>query len=100
MSTYDGSAGAAAAHQAAMANALKASGAIVKMEPSEFKKIVDKFDHSTGGIVVVAKSWLFGTKYNYLTNYKGLFFYTSSPEQLILPGKAEIISAEKIWVPG
>lgn len=100
MNTYDGGAGAAAAHYAAIANALKASGAIVKMEPADFKKIVDRFDPTTGGIVVFAKSWMFGTKYNYLTNYRGLFFFTSSPEQLNLPGKAEIITAEKIWVPG
>jgi len=52
--TYDGGAGAsAAAHQAAMANALKASGAIVKMEPTEFRKIVDKNEQP---IVVTAKS--------------------------------------------
>ena len=95
-----GAGGAAAAHQHAIANASKASGAIVKMEPAEFKKIVDKFDSATGGLVVTSKSWLFGTKYNYLTNYRGLFFYTTSPEPLTLPGKAEIIAADKIWVPG
>ncbi len=98
MTTYDGGAGAsAAAHQAVIANAIKASGAIVKMEPAEFKRIVEKSEQP---LVVTSKSWLFGTKYNYLTNYRGLFFYTSSPELLTLPGKAEIIAADKIWVPG
>ena len=94
--TYNGGAGAAA-HQAAIANATKASGAIIKMDSAEFLKIVNKSDEP---LVVTAKSWLFGTKYNYLTSYRGLFFYTSSPEPLILPGKAEIIAANKIWVPG
>jgi len=99
MTTYDGGdgAGAAAAHQHAIANALKASGAIVKMDAAEFLKIVNKSEQP---LVVTSKSWLFGTKFNYLTSYKGLFFYTSSDQQLNLPGKAEIIAAEKIWVPG
>jgi len=98
MTTYNGGAGAsAAAHQHAIANALKASGAIVKMEPAEFKKIVEKSEQP---LVVTSKSWLFGTKYNYLTSYRGLFFYTSSSEPLTLPGKAEVIAADKIWVPG
>ena len=97
MTHYNGGAGAAAAHQHAIANATKASGAIVKMDSAEFLKIVNKSEQP---LVVTAKSWLFGTKFNYLTNYKGLFFYTSSPEQLNLPGKVEIIAAEKIWVPG
>ncbi len=96
MTTYDGGAGAAAAHQQAVANATKASGAIVKMEPAEFLKIISKSEQS---LVVFAKSWLFGTKFNYLTNYKGLFFYTTSNEMLNLPCKAEVITADKIWVP-
>jgi len=95
--TYDGGAGAAAAHQAAIAKAIKASGAIVKMEPAEFKKIVDKCEQP---LVVSAKGGLFGNKHAYLTSYKGLFFYTLSPEPLNLPGKAEIIAANKIWIPG
>jgi len=99
MTTYGGGAGAAAAHQHAIATALKASGAIVKMDSAEFLKIVNKSEPATGGLVVTAKSWLFGTKYNYLTSYKGLFFHTVTDEPLTLPGKAEIIAADKIWVP-
>ncbi len=96
MTSYDGGAGASAAHQA-IANAIKAAGGIVRMEPAEFKKIVDRSDQP---LVVTSSSWLFGTKYNYLTSYRGLVFHTTAPEPLTLPGKAEVIAADKIWVPG
>ncbi len=94
--TYDGGAGGSAAHQA-IANAIKAAGGIVRMEPAEFKKIVDKSEQP---LVVSSQSWLFGKKYNYLTSYRGLVFHTTTSEPLTLPGKVEIIAADNIWVPG
>jgi hypothetical protein len=43
---------------------------------------------------------VFRTSYLYLTSYKGLAFFTKSPEPLILPGGSEVIQAQKIWIPG
>ena len=89
-------AGAAAAHQA-IAHAIKASGGIIKMDPNEFMKILNKQDEP---IVVTAKGGFLNRKFRYLTSYRGLFFFTQTSEQLSLPSKAELIAADKIWIPG
>lgn len=92
-----GAGGAAAAAAAAIAQATKASGAIVKMNPDQFQKILKKGEKM---VVVVSQSGIFTKKHNYLTSYRGLFFYTSSEQPLSLPGSVETITAEKIWIPG
>ena len=90
-------AGAAAAQRARMMKALKASGAIVQVEPDALLDMVQK---SEAPLVVVSKqSRWFSTYYAYLTNYKGLFFYAESPEVLALTDSCEIVLAEKIWIP-
>ena len=89
-------AGAAAAHQARI-NATKASGAIVKMSPGEFMKIINKSEEP---LVVFAKGGFLNRKFRYLTSYRGLFFFTQALEPLALPSKAEVIAADKIWIPG
>ena len=90
------SGGAAAA--AAIAQAVKASGAIVRMEPEEFRQIIYRADHP---VVVVATSRIFGRQsYKYITSYKGLAFYTKSPSQLDLGGGIELVGAKAIWIPG
>ena len=92
----NGAAGAAAA-AAAIAQAVKASGVVVRMQPDDFQRIVARQEqplvvHATGGV--------FRTNYQYLTGYKGLAFYTKSSTPLDLPGKAELVLAGKIWIPG
>ena len=89
-------AGAAAAG-AAIANAVKASGAIVKVEPGDFQKIVGKVD---APLVVRAAGGILSKKYQYLTAYKGLVFYTKSSSELSFGGDAELVLAAKIWIPG
>ncbi len=86
---------AAAAIAAAIANAIKASGAIVRVEPADFIRILDR---SQNPLVVCARGF-FGS-YQYLTAYKGLAFYTRSPEAIPLPSDAEIVNAGRIWIPG
>ncbi|MBU0983504.1 MAG: hypothetical protein KKA42_06515 [candidate division Zixibacteria bacterium] len=86
--------GAAAA--AAVAQAIKASGAIVKLEPREFSKILDRIDTP---LVVTGKGGMFYSKYQYLTSYKGLFFFTLSSEPISYPTKTEFINARHIWIP-
>ena len=89
-------AGAAAAAAAAIANAVKASGAIVNVESSDFEVVLRRSD---APLVVCAQGGVFSKKHHYLTSYKGFVFYTKTPTPLRLPGAAEIINANKIWIP-
>lgn len=86
--------GAAAA--AAIADAIKASGTIVRVSPSSFLTILSKSDDP---LVIVAQGGVFSVSYQYLTSYKGLAFYAKSKEPLQVEGLAEIIVADKIWIP-
>jgi hypothetical protein len=87
---------AAAANEEAIANAIKASGAIVSVEPGDFEAVLRKIE---APLVVRAQGGVFTTKYYYLTAYKGLIFHTKTETPLLLPPKAEIVNARKIWVP-
>jgi len=87
-------AGGAAA--AAIAQAIKASGAIVNVESTDFMTILEKVERP---LVVCSESKFFSTKYHYLTAYKGLIFYTKSAMPLMLRPSAEIVRAKKIWIP-
>ncbi len=90
-----GGAGAAAA--VAIANAIKASGAIVRVDPSNFQSILEKAENP---LVVCAQGGLFSKTYRYLMSYKGLFFFTKSATSLPLPSSVEVVQAGKIWIPG
>lgn len=95
-----GAAGAAAggaAAAAAIANAIKASGAIVRVDPADFLKIIAKVDMP---LIVRAEGGFISTNYQYLTSYKGLFFYTKSSSEIQFGGNTEVILAKKIWIPG
>jgi len=89
-------AGAAAA-AAAIAQAIKASGVLLRLDPAEFLKIVGR---APNPLVVTATGGVFTRNYQYLMGYKGLAFYTKSPEPLQLPAGAEVIAAKSIWIPG
>jgi ABC-type branched-subunit amino acid transport system substrate-binding protein len=86
-----------AAAAAAIANAVKASGTIVKLKPEEFQRILAR---QPGLLVVTAQGGFFSTKHQYLTSYKGLAFFSESPTPLSLPSGSELVVAEKIWIPG
>jgi hypothetical protein len=82
---------------AAMAQAIKASGAIVQVESDVFAQVVARQDaplviHATGGV--------FRTNYQYLTSYRGFVFFTKSRDPLPLPARAELLNARRIWIPG
>jgi len=86
---------AVAAAAAAKANAIKAMGPIVVVEPHEFLDILQRTEkplvvHSPAGMI---------TKYKYLTSYKGLTFFTKSKEPLLIPASVEIVTAKKIELP-
>ena len=86
----------AAAHAAAMANAIKASGVVVRVEAQDFMTILKK---EREPLVVTGTGGIFSKHHQYLTSYKGLAFFTTSPQPLVLPRSVEIISAKKINIP-
>jgi hypothetical protein len=87
---------AASAAAAAIANATKASGTIVQLEPEEFQRILY---NARDLVVVMALPRRFHQRYDYLTSYRGLAFYTESKTALHMPSGAEIVTAKKIWIP-
>jgi len=97
MTYVAGGATAGAAAAAAIAHAIKASGAIVKVEPNEMIKILNRQE---APLVVTARTGLFTKKNQYLTSYKGLYFYCESTDNLQTPSGTEFIASKKIWIPG
>jgi len=91
-----GGAAGAAAH-AAIANAIKASGVLVRVESNEFIKILNKCEKP---LVVVAGPAFLSPSYKYLISYKGLAFYTKAGRPLHLPSDCETILSGKIYIPG
>lgn len=89
--------GGAAAAAAAIAQAIKASGVVVKLDPGEFAKLLTRVKDP---LVVVSEGGFFGTSYNYLVSHKGLAFFTKSSQPLSLPPGAEVVTAERMWMPG
>ena len=90
-----GAGGAAAA--AAIANAVKASGAIVRVDAANFDSILSRAEKP---VVVIASGGFLGKKTKYLFNYGGLFFFCLTADEIHLPGSAEVIRAKSIWIPG
>ncbi len=86
--------GAAAA--AAIAQAVKASGTVVRLEPHDFQTLLNR---QTDALVVHAMGGIFSKHYKYLMSYKGLAFYTQSPDPLSLPRHTEVVVARSIWMP-
>jgi hypothetical protein len=87
--------GAAHAAYGAALQAIKASGVLVEVEPTVFLSLAGKADEP---LVVVAYGGVFRKRYQYLTSYKGLAFYTTSPTALPL-SRAELIAAKSIRIP-
>ena len=92
-----GSGAAVTARAAAIARAIKASGAIVRVSPQDFQAILAKMSRP---LVVMSEGGFLKKNYQYLTAYKGLIFFTKSANVLSLPGDIELVAASKIWIPG
>ena len=90
------SAGAAAA-AAAIANAIKASGVLVRVSQEDFENILRK---SEKPMVICATGGFISTNYQYLTSYKGFAFFTKCSAPLVFSPNVEVIVANKIWIPG
>ena len=87
---------AAVAVAAAIAQAISASGVLVRLEPGEFQRILQKIEQP---LIVTATGGVFSTKYQYLVSYRGLAFHTRTKEPLPLPASAETVPSKKIWMP-
>lgn len=88
-------AGTAAAH-AARINAIKASGVLVRVETRDFLTVLQMAERP---LVAYSGKSFWSRNFKYLTSYKGLAFYTKSPERLNLPGDAEVIACQDIYIP-
>lgn len=88
--------GGAAVVAAAIANAIKASGVVVRVQPEDFANILRRVEKP---LVVYNLGGFFTAKHHYLTSYKGLAFYTKSSLQIDLPRSVEVIIAGSIWIP-
>jgi len=80
-----------------IAEATKACGTIVKVEPEAFAQLLTKTESP---LVIYSEGGLISTNHQYLTSYKGFAFFTKADEPISLPTGAEVIVAEKIWIPG
>lgn len=89
-------AGAVAA-AAATAQAIRASGVVVQVEPAEFLSLLQR---QSEPLVVHATGGFLSTNYQYLMSYKGLAFFTKSSEPLVLGKDVELVTAGSIWIPG
>ena len=81
---------------AARLNAIKASGTVVHIEPSEFVRILSLAERP---LIVRAVGGLFSKSHKYLTSYRGLAFYCKSQTELVLPANAELVNASKMSMP-
>jgi hypothetical protein len=91
-------AGAVAAAAAAIAQAIKASGVLVRVNPEEFSKILVRVKDPL--VVTAMGRVFFSAKYQYLVSYKGLAFFTNSDAPLMLPAGCEVVAAQSINIPG
>jgi hypothetical protein len=90
------SAGAAAV-AAAMMQAVRAMGVVVKVKPDVFMRIADRVAEP---LIVRAPHGMWSKKHDYLVTYKGFAFYTSTKDELRLPPGAEVMNAGSMYVPG
>lgn len=86
----------AAAVAAAIANAIKASGVVVRLDPKDFQAILRKVERP---LVIYAEGGIFSTNYQYVVSYKGFAFFTKADAPILLPSGVETIVARKIWLP-
>jgi hypothetical protein len=86
----------AAAVAIAIANALKASGVVVRVEPEDFLKILGKIEQP---LVLQATGGIFSTRYQYLVSYKGFAFFTKTRTPIQLSFGTETVLVNKIWIP-
>ncbi|MFT6828506.1 MAG: hypothetical protein ACJAZV_001799 [Roseivirga sp.] len=87
----------AGAAQAAIQQAIKASGAIIRIDATEFSRLISKIE---SGLVVESVTRFFGIEnFKYSTSYLGFVFYCKSSEKISVPSRLEKINAKSMWFP-
>ncbi len=81
---------------AAIAQAIKASGVLVRVSPEDFQNILRKTEHP---LVIYSAPSFFKGSHQYLTSYKGFAFFTKSATEIVLPAGIETVVSKKIWMP-
>ncbi len=81
---------------AVIAQAIKACGVLVQVDPAEFQKIMDRHKEP---LVVTGEGGFLTTTYKYLCNYRGICFYAQSTSPIHIPSHADVIVSNKIWMP-
>jgi hypothetical protein len=89
-------AASAQADQAVKVNAIKASGVVVKLEIADWLKILERTDRP---LVVIGTGGVFKKHNQYLTSYRGLAFFATSRDTIVLPPRCEIVQAKSISIP-
>ncbi len=87
----------AAASAANLMMAINAIGGMVKVSPDDFLGLLQKQPGSLVIHTTVRRSFSASKNHQYLTNYKGFGFYTTTDNPLSLRADTEVIEAEKIW---
>ena len=90
-------AAAAVAGGSVVANAIRTTGPVIRVESSDFEAVLRKVE---APLVVYSQSGLFSTRYQYLTTYKGLYFHTKTATALSLSPGVEIVNTKKLLLPG
>ena len=85
-----------AAAIAVIANAIKASGVVVRVGVEDFTNIPRRVEKP---LVIYNKGGFFTTKHQYLVSYKGFAFFTKTSTQLDLPKFLEVIIVKSVWIP-
>jgi len=80
----------------AIANAIRASGVLVRVTPQDFANILRRVEKP---LIVYSEGGIFSASHQYLTSYKGFAFFTKAREQIDLPKGVELVIANKIWIP-
>lgn len=89
-------AGASGTAAVAIAQAIKAAGIFVQVEPRDFQQILYRAERP---LVVVSKVGVLNKKHQYLLSHRGFVFSTKSESQIHLPAGAEVVTANKVWMP-
>lgn len=80
----------------AMAEAQKALGGLVHVEPEQFLQVLGR---TANPLVVTAAPRGLAVSHHYVTSYKGILFHAKSRQPLTLPRGAEVVKARKISMP-
>ena len=68
----------------------------MRVAPHDFVAILEKVEEP---LVVCAEGGFLSARYQYITGYKGLVFYTKSKTAFTFSPEVELVMANKIWIP-